>query len=288
LERLYRRCLVIEPTLACIAHCRYCLRSMYPRHTLSEKELVEVARYCGGAANRDVLSEVLITGGDPLTIPRRVETLLDALIEHAPNVRVVRLATRVPTQDPGRIDDDTLRLFDGRPSLRFELATQINHPVEFFPESVAALHRVADLGVRIYAQNVLLKGVNDELSTLIELYDLMRQHGIEAHYLFHAVPLIGTHHLRTSLSRGFELASGLSSCGFVSGRAKPMFAAMTDIGKITLYEGCIVDRRGQEVLLQSHYRLAERVTWNPSWQLPANAEVDQEGRLRVWYLEGGE
>ena len=286
LERLYRRTLVIEPTFVCLAHCRYCLRRNYPSHTLTEKQLVDVAKYCGSEENRDTLNEVLITGGDPLIIPRRIELLLQALIEYAPNVRIIRLATRITTQDPNRIDEDLLRLFQNKPSLRFELATQINHPVEFFPECVAAFRAIRNQGAKIYSQNVLLKGINDDLATLLDLYDAMRDNDIEAHYLFHCVPLIGTHHFRTSLEKGIRLASALTSCGAISGRAKPMFATMTDIGKITLYEGCIVDRRDRELLLQSRYRLAERSSWNPSWELPPTAVVDDEGYLRVWYLDG--
>ncbi|MBI5017706.1 MAG: radical SAM protein [Deltaproteobacteria bacterium] len=286
LERLYRRTLVIEPTLVCLAHCRYCLRSNYQKHTLTEKELIDVARYCGNAANRDTLNEVLITGGDPLIIPNRIEVLLNALIDHAPNIQIIRLATRLTTQDPTRIDESVLGLFLNKPSLRFELATQINHPVEFFQESIEAFAKVTDLGVRIYSQNVLLKGVNDDLDSLIELYDAMRRNRIEAHYLFHSVPIRGTHHLRTSVARGIDLARSLTSSGRISGRAKPMFAAMTDIGKITFYEGTIVDRRDGKLLLRSQYRLADRRAWNPTWQPPETAVVDQDGYLSVWYVDG--
>jgi lysine 2,3-aminomutase len=286
LERLYRRTLVIEPTLVCLANCRYCLRSNYERHTLTEQQLVDVAKFCGSAENRGLLNEVLITGGDPLVIPRRVEFLLQALVEHAPNVRIVRIATRIVTQDPERIDEEVVQLFQNKPTMRFELATQINHPSELCDESEAALRRVSDLGVRIYAQNVLLKGVNDDLPTLVDLYDRLRLNNIEAHYLFHAIPMIGTHHLRTSLAVGLRLASALTSCGAISGRAKPMFATMTDIGKITVYEGSILRRDGQRVLLQSHYSAEERQIWNPTWQLPPGAEAGPDGRLRVWYLDG--
>lgn len=286
MERLYRRSMVIEPTMACVAHCRYCLRSNYPRYTLTEHQLREIARLCGSPANQE-LREVLVTGGDPLLIPRRVDAFLEALIAEAPNVKTVRLATRIPTQDPERIDGDVLRLFQGKPMLRFELATQINHPTELtFPETISAFGRLRDCGVKAYSQNVLLKGINDDLSTLVELYDAMRQNDIEAHYLFHSIPMRGTHHLRTSLDKGIRLASELTSSGFISGRAKPMFAAMTDIGKVTLYERTVVDRQGGRVLLQTRYRPEDRLAWNPSWTIPQTALVDPEGYMRVWYLDG--
>jgi lysine 2,3-aminomutase len=287
MERLYRRTLVIEPTMACAAHCRYCLRSNYPRYTLTEHELVAIARYCGDPQNRETLNEVLITGGDPLLIPHRIAVLLDALSEHAPNVQIARIATRLITQDPERIDDHVLRLFKGRPGLRFEVATQINHAIELsFPEVQAACARLTAAGARIYSQNVLIKEVNDDLATLVELYDVMRRNNIEAHYLFHAIPMKGTRHLRTSVDKGLRLAAALSSSGFISGRAKPLFAAMTDVGKVVFYDGVICDRKHGRLLLQTCYSFQERMTWNPSYTLPQEAQVDPDGRLRVWYLDG--
>jgi lysine 2,3-aminomutase len=287
MERLYRRSIVIETTMACAAHCRHCLRSNYPRYTLTEKQLIDIAKHCGNDEVGRAVTEVLITGGDPLLIPRRLETLLDALIEYAPNVRIVRIATRLPSQDPERCDHDALQVFRNRPSFRFELATQINHPVELsFPETTHVFGQFRAMGVKVYAQNVLLRGVNDDLPTLVDLYDALRQCDIEAHYLFHCVPLRGTHHLRTSVDTGLRLASALTSCGYISGRAKPMYAAMTDIGKITFYQGTLIERRDRWLLLQSHYRLSDRLAWNPSWRLPATAEVSDDGCLSVWYLDG--
>lgn len=285
LERLYGKVLVIEPTLVCLAHCRYCLRSNYKKHTLSEKQLLDVARYCGNERNRGILNEVLITGGDPLIIPQRLEVLLNALIEFAPNIKIIRIGSRVMGQDPVRIDENVVKLFKNKPSLRFEVATQINHPIEFFPEVEEAFKKITDLGVKIYAQNIILRGVNDHIETLVELYNKMRLNNIEAHYLFHCVPMLGIHHLRTPLSQSMDLVKDLVCSGKISGRAKPMFAAMTDIGKISFYDGVIRDQRDGRVLLQSNYRLADRLAWNPSWQLPATAEVDDRGYLRVWYLD---
>lgn len=285
-ERLYRRTLVVEPTLACAAHCRHCIRANYPRHNLTESELSDVARYCGAPSNREDLREVLITGGDPLLIPRRVESLLEALREHAPNIRTVRIATRIPAQAPEMVNGEVLRLFEDKQPLRLELATQINHRIELFPEVVDAFRRIMDRGVGVYAQNVLLRGVNDDVDTLVDLYDALRDVGIQPYYLFHCVPLMGMGHLRTTVQRAVELANGLTSSGMICGRAKPMLAAMTEIGKIVLYDGGVLRRDNRRLLLQSHYHVEDRRRWNPAWQLPANAEVDRHGLLRVWYLDG--
>ena len=142
-------------------------------------------------------------------------------------------------------------------------------------------------GARIYAQNVLLRGVNDDVDTLIKLYDALRDLGVESHYLFHCVPLQGMAHLRTSLDEAVTLGRALCSSGRISGRAKPLVAAMTDIGKIVLYDGVIAARRDHRILLRSEVAFADRRRWNPNWQMPETAECDADGRLMVWYLDGG-
>lgn len=289
MERLYRSCIVIEPTMVCAAHCRYCLRSSYEMFTLSEEELRAIARYCGSPEVREELSEVLITGGDPLVVPRRLGYLIDCLVELAPNIRVVRIGSRLAQHDPQRVDGAVFEILKRyRDMVRFEMGVQVNHAVELFPEVVDKLRYLQSLGVRMYAQNVLLKGVNDTVGDLVQLYRRLRELNIEAHYLFHAVPMRGTHHLRTSVLRGIELIEELVNSGLISGRAKPMYALMTDIGKVTLYEGVILERKDGRLLLQSSYRYQDRIAWNPGWKLPATAEVDDRGLLRVSYLDGAD
>lgn len=288
-ERLYDRTVVIEPTMACAAHCRYCLRANYDIFTLKENEIVDIAKYCGSEKTKSHLREVLITGGDPFVIPKRVNLLVQSLIEHAPNIKVVRIGTRLPLHDPGRCDNDLMNIFrNNSDKVRFEVATQINHVADLFPESIDVYKQMQELGVTIYSQNVILKQVNDNEEALINLYNKLRDLAIEPHYLFHCVPMKGMHHFRTTVERGLELAKKLTNSGRVSGRAKPMYAVMTDIGKITLYDGTIVkkDEEKNRVLLQSTYSFEERMKNNPSWKLPPNAEKDNQGNLRVWYLDG--
>jgi lysine 2,3-aminomutase len=289
IERLYKRSVVIEPTMICAARCRYCLRAHYGMFTLDEADLEKIARYCGSKELKEEVQEVLITGGDPFIVPQRLNFLIESLAKYAPNVKIARIATRLFTQDPQRIGNNLLEIFKKKLNIRFEIATQINHVSEFFPETIQKLRVFQDMGVHIYSQNVLLRGVNDNIEALIELYNAMRIYGIEAHYLFHCLPMKGMHHLRSSLTKGLELTKQLVNSGVISGRAKPMYAAMTDIGKITLYEGTILGRdKLNRVLLQSNYRYNDRVAWNHDWQLPNNAEVDEKGFLRIWYLDGND
>ncbi len=286
IERLYRRVLLIEPTTVCAAHCRYCLRGLYDMAHLQEEELVAIARYCGSEANRDDVREVLITGGDPLMIPDRLNLLIDVIAEHAPNVHFVRVGTRLPLHAPERINEDVMRALRPRPPLRLEIATQVNHAVDLFPEVEEAFLRLQRLGCRIYNQTVLLRTINDTPEDLVELFDRLRELWIEAHYLFHCVPMRHMAHYRTSLAKGLDLVKQLTMCGHNSGRAKPLYTAMTDIGKIGLYDGVILKREERRVLLQSWYTPEERRRWNPAWVQPDSVELDAAGRMRVWYLDG--
>ncbi|GJH22530.1 hypothetical protein CBA19CS22_38330 [Caballeronia novacaledonica] len=288
-ERLYKRTLLIEPTTACASHCRWCLRGQYPIKTLTKDDVKVIARYVGESPDCVDVDEVLITGGDPFMHPRLLRTTVEALGTYAPNVKTIRIGTRMPFQSPERINDELLSILVAA-TQRIEVAINVNHPLEFWDESTASLRRLLAVGARIYNQNPLLKGVNDHSSTLIELYDSLRNLEIESHYLFHAIPMAGMSHHRTSIAKGLHLAQRLCSSGTFSGRSKPRFALLTDIGKVVLYEGSILKRRPSDnsVLVQTGYRPEDRTRWNPSWSLPNSVEVDDHGFMTVWYRDGND
>jgi lysine 2,3-aminomutase len=284
-ERLYRRVVLIEPTTACAAHCRWCLRGQYPVMSLSEEELQWIAQYCGGKEVKDDIREVLITGGDPLMVPDRLDFLIEALQAEAPNVKIVRIGSRVPIHDPERVGPNLLHALRPRSGLRVEIGTHINHSAELFEEVKNSYQRLQDNGLRIYNQSVLLKGINDTKKELVTLFDELRYIGIETHYLFHCIPMRGMAHHRTSVNKGLDLIRNLTSSGDISGRCKPMFTAMTDLGKVTLYDGVIIAREGRNILLRSGYRFDDRVKWNPVWKLPESASVSEDGYMNVWYRD---
>jgi len=286
-ERLYRRTMLIEPSTVCAAHCRWCLRGQYPLFSLKEEEIINFAKYCGSKEVRDEIKEILITGGDPLMVPKRLEQIITEVKRHAPNVEFFRIGTRVPIQDPERINHELLSVFKSAAPKRVEIATHINHPAELTSEAKEAYRKLYDVVFKIYDQSVLLKGVNDNQETLDELYDEMRYMGIEAHYLFHCIPMRGMAHHRTSISKGLDLISKITSSGDFSGRVKPMFTLMTDLGKITLYHGSVLERNdNNELLIQSKYRVEDFKYRNPSWEIPEAAFEDEDGYLRVWYPDG--
>lgn len=289
-ERLYRRSMVIEPTTVCAAHCRWCLRGQYEMFHLNAEDMTRIARYVGESEITQDLREVLITGGDPFMVPEKLDYLLTELGRCAPQLKLIRIGTRVPLHQPSRVNPEFVEMLARhRPRFAIEIGLHINHSCELFPEVREALDRLRGAGFRLYDQTVLLKGVNDDPDTLVELFETLRYTEVEAHYLFHCIPLRGMKHHRTSVARGLALTQQLTCSGRASGRSKPKFTLLTDVGKVTLYEDSILDRdQENNILLQTSYRFEDRIRWNPLWELPKSALVDDQGFLRVWYLDAVE
>ena len=281
-ERIYRSTALIEPTTTCAAHCRWCLRAQYEPLQMSDAQMEAFARYCGAPERSHELTEILVTGGDPLLVPKKLDTLFTFMMEHAPNVHTYRIGTRVPLQAPERVDSTLLGVMQ-RFSDRIEVGVHTNHKLELFPEVVAALRRIHATGATIYNHTVLLRGLNDTAAELIDLCNVLRALSIETHYLFHCVPMLGMSHHRTSVSRGLQLARQLANSGSISGRSRPVFALLTAVGKVVPYESTIVARDANRLLLQTEFTVQERKALNPSWRIPDAAVVGDDGRLLVWY-----
>lgn len=286
LERLYMRHGCVEISWTCTANCRYCLRSNYDEHAiLRDSDLKAIAEYF----RDNNLEEILITGGDPFCNARALSVLLGYLYELAPNVKIYRIATRMLTQSPETIPEKVYAILDRYSKIRrVEVATQINSHVEFDDAVDKAIQRIQSMGITIYSQNVFLKGVNDTPEQLIELYHAIRMRGLEPHYLFHAVPMKGTHHLRPSVRRMLDCYEGLVNSGKVTGRSKPILAIMSQIGKITLTPTNLLRFNDEyhTVTLRSNYKYEDRMKYNPSWQLPEGAYINDDGYLCIDYLDG--
>ena len=218
-ERLYRRTILLEPTMVCAAHCRWCLRGQYPQFGLTEDEITNFAKYTGSDEVKNDLKEILITGGDPFMVPKRLEFIFSQINKFAPNIEIIRIGTRVPVQDPSRVNNELISILKSADPIRLEIGTNINHPSELTIESRKAYTDIYKTAFKIYDQTVLLKGVNDNVEVLNELYDAFRYLGIESHYLFHCIPMQGMEHHRTSVQKGLEIASQVTNSGGVSGRA---------------------------------------------------------------------
>jgi lysine 2,3-aminomutase len=205
----------------CAVYCRFCFRREMvgpgKPSTLSEPAYDAALGYI--RSHPDIW-EVILTGGDPLMLsPRRLRAVMRDLAAIA-HVRIVRIHTRIPVADPDRITNDTvaaLRVADATTWV----AVHANHPREFTAKARAACARLADAGVPLVSQSVLLRGVNDDAETLEQLMRAFVECRIKPYYLHHGDLAPGTSHLRVSLARGQTLMRALR--GRVSGLCQPEF-----------------------------------------------------------------
>ena len=205
----------------CAVYCRFCFRREMvgpgKPTMLSKNALAAALDYI--RAHKEIW-EVILTGGDPLVLsPRRLREVMKALaaIEH---VKVIRIHTRVPVAEPERISPELVRALKAKGKAVY-VAIHVNHPRELAPAAREACARLADAGIPLLSQSVLLAGVNDDERTLIELMRALVECRIKPYYLHHGDLAPGTSHLRTEIAIGQELMRALR--GRVSGLCQPAY-----------------------------------------------------------------
>ena len=219
IHRYTDRALVLT-TDSCAVHCRHCFRRRFTgsgRGAPTMHELTSIASYIESHAE---IREVLLSGGDPLTLatPR-----LGELVDRLRSVRgdlVLRIATRVPVVAPDRVDRSVVELLAGvRPVW---MVVQVNHPRELTAASESVLSSIVAAGVPVVTQTVLLRGVNDSVSVLESLFSRLVGLMVKPYYLFQGDLAPGTSHFRVSIDRGLSIMRELRRR--ISGLAMPVYA----------------------------------------------------------------
>ena len=212
---------LLKAVHVCPVYCRFCFRRemVGPEGlgTLSPDALDKAFAYIAGHAE---IWEVILTGGDPLVLSgRRLGELMDRMAA-IPHVKIVRFHTRVPVVEPERIDDDLIAALKSSGKTTY-LAVHANHPRELTSAARAAITRLADAGVALLSQTVLLKGINDDPDVLAELMRAFVECRIRPYYLHHPDLAPGTSHFRVSIAQGQALVKSLR--GRISGLAQPTY-----------------------------------------------------------------
>jgi len=234
----------------CSTYCRYCTRSrvvgkrsIFPSRKRLERAIAYIAA-------TPAIHDVILSGGDPLTLgDDRLDWLLGRL-RSIPHLDIIRIGTKVPAVLPQRITPKLTRMLKKHHPLWMSL--HFTHPDECTPESYRACGMLADAGIPLGSQTVLLKDINDTVETMKRLvYHLLKMR-VRPYYLYQCDPITGSHHFRTSVQRGLDIIEGLR--GFVSGYAVPTFVvdAPGGGGKIPLLPEYRAGREAGALLLRNY------------------------------------
>ncbi len=205
----------------CAVYCRFCFRREMvgpgQKHALSHEAMEHALGYI---RTHPEVWEVILTGGDPLVLsPRRLQSIVEQLaaIDH---VKVLRIHTRVPVVDPDSVTPALMQALKAFGKAVY-VVLHVNHARELTDKARAACAQLADAGIPLLSQSVLLKGVNDNAETLGELMRALVENRIKPYYLHHGDLAPGTSHLRTGIEQGQDLMRALR--GDFSGLCQPTY-----------------------------------------------------------------
>ncbi len=242
---------LIYPTYLCSMYCRFCFR----KERLNEAEAGWAADNLDPAlayiAAHPAVREVILTGGDPLTLGDDKLADLLARLAAIPHIEGIRIHTRVPVTLPMRVTPDLCAALD-TPKMLW-IVTHFNHPRELTAQAVAACRALHRAGAHLLNQNVLLKGVNDNAATLAELYrGLVYRAGVKPYYLHHCDMTLGVGRFRTTIAAGQAIMRQLR--GHISGLCLPTY--VLDLpggaGKVPLGPEYIRSHAGRDYRIESY------------------------------------
>lgn len=211
----------------CSAFCRFCTRKRKVgtnRMGISAQAINQSIEYI---RNTPSIREVLISGGDPLLLPdSTIDTILTQL-RSIPTVEIIRIGSRVPSSLPMRVTPQLTRILKKHHPLYIN--THFNHPAEVTEASSNACTMLADAGIPVGCQTVLLRGINDSSTILAELFCKLLRIRVKPYYLFQGDLTRGTNHFRTTTECGLQIMQELY--GHISGMAIPTYALDAPDGK---------------------------------------------------------
>ncbi len=257
----------------CATYCRFCTR----RRKVGDPEKIPLNQYDSGLdyiRQHPEIRDVILSGGDPLLLSdRRIEYLLSSL-RAIPHVEIIRIGSRVTSHLPDRITPELCEIIKKHHPVFIN--THFNHPDELTPHAVKALGMLADAGVPLGCQTVLLKGVNDDPVVMKRLMQRLLMARVRPYYIYQADVVAGGEHFRTRVEKGLEVISALR--GWTSGLAVPHFVidAPGGGGKIPLLPEYVQGITPEEVVLRN-YAGGEYRYPLPKASLPACSDEPGEG-----------
>jgi len=203
----------------CAMYCRYCTRSRMVgdgNHTLNAATYDAALNYI---RKHTEIRDVLISGGDPLTLGDRMLEYLISSVKAISHVEFVRIGTRIPVTLPQRITPELIAMFKKYSPLW--MSVHFNHAKEVTPRVKHACNMIADAGIPMGSQTVLLRGVNDSPEVMKKLFHELLKIRVRPYYIYQCDPIVGSSHFRTSVDTGINIIQNLR--GHTTGYAVPTY-----------------------------------------------------------------
>ncbi|OGT11173.1 MAG: lysine 2,3-aminomutase [Gammaproteobacteria bacterium GWE2_42_36] len=238
-------------TNSCSVYCRYCTRSRMVGECVAEPltraDWEKAIQYI---AEHTEIRDVLLSGGDPLTMSDEALEWLLSRLRKIPHVEMIRIGTKTPAVLPQRITPALCKMLKKYHPLYLSL--HFTHPDELTKETAKACERLADAGIPLGSQTVLLADINDNVDTMKKLMQGLLRIRVKPYYIFQCDPIIGSGHFRTPIEKGLEIIQGLR--GYTSGYAVPAYVidAPGGGGKIPLLPEYVQGREGQDIVLKNY------------------------------------
>lgn len=246
----YKNRVAFLTTDICPMYCRHCFRRRFTGNMLGPATQEDIDTACLYLKTHTEVKEMLLTGGDPLTLSdSQLDHILSAFRTASPHL-IIRICTRYPVSQPTRITANLIQTIKRHNTAPFYLMTQFNHPREITPQSIVATSLFIDAGIPAMNQTVLLRGVNDNVDTLEELCNTLLFNRIKPYYLFQGDMVVGTSDFRVPLRQGLAIEAALRTR--LSGLAMPNYTADLPDG-------------GGKVPLCGTYILSEPTTETGTW-----------------------
>lgn len=234
----------------CSMYCRHCTRRRFAGQKDCESTTDRIDKAIAYIAATPVVRDVVLSGGDALLVSDKMLESIISRLRAIPHVEIIRIGSRTPVVLPQRITDDLCNMLKKYHPIW--LNTHFNHPDEVTPESTEACRKLADAGVPLGNQAVLLRGVNDSTLVMKHLMHQLVKMRVRPYYIYQCDLSMGLEHFRTPVSKGIEIIEALR--GHTSGYAVPTFVvdAPGGGGKIPVMPNYVISQAPGKVVLRNY------------------------------------
>ena len=234
----------------CSMYCRHCTRRRLAGETDGARSMDDINACIDYIKRTPVVRDVLLSGGDALCVEDEVLEYIISELRKLDHVEIVRIGSRTPVVMPQRITDDLCNMLKKYHPIW--LNTHFNHPKEMTPEAMEACRKLADAGIPLGNQSVLLRGVNDDVHVMRNLMHHLVKNRVRPYYIYQCDLSLGIEHFRTPVSKGIEIIEGLR--GHTSGYAVPTFVvdAPGGGGKTPVMPQYVISQTPGKVILRNY------------------------------------